>query len=104
MTFISVAAPIILVVFTRQYAPNIGQSSGLLCAPPVSSGYTLNGVTGVAGDGFTEMFYMQNYCWESFKSFPVKSVNISGETIAVFDETRKDQIKVSIACFYFLIF
>jgi hypothetical protein len=104
VTFISVAAPIILVVFTRQYAPNIGQSSGLLCAPPVSSGYTLNGVTGVAGDGFTEMFYMQNYCWESFKSFPVKSVNISGETIAVYDDTRAEQIKVSIALFYFFTF
>lgn len=59
----------------------------------MSSGYTLNGVTGVAGDGFTEMFYMQNYCWESFNSFPVKSVNISGEIIAVFDETRADEIK-----------
>ena len=49
----------------------------MVCGPIDKNGINVNGVSGVAGPGFTEMFYMQNFCWEDMKDYPVKDFNLS---------------------------
>ena len=46
----------------------------------------------IAGDGFTQAFYMTNYCWDNMIDFPAKSQKINGTYIQVFDEDRKDEV------------
>ena len=88
--------PIILLVFTQRYAPNLGQSDSLCCAPPTGGGFKVDGVGGVLGDGFTERFYTQTYCWENMTDYPVKDEPFYDEgnlPMQVFDEEKSDQIK-----------
>ena len=37
----------------------------------------IGSVKGVGGNGFTQMFYMTNYCWENMKHANVKDYNHS---------------------------
>ena len=75
-----------------------GKSQSLLCAPPAGDGFTvptnayhyrsgdvvdtlsatLNDEyqSGVGANGFTETYYMSNYCWENMQHYPAKTINI----------------------------
>ena len=88
--------PIILLVFTQRYAPNLGQSDSLCCAPPIGGGFKVDGVGGVLGDGFTERFYTQTYCWENMTDYPVRDEPLYDESnlpMQVYDNEKSDQIK-----------
>ena len=88
--------PIILLVFTQRYAPNLGQSDSLCCAPPTGGGFKVDGVGGVLGDGFTERFYTQTYCWENMTDYPVRDEPLYDEgnlPMQVYDDQKSDQIK-----------
>ena len=96
VTFCAAGMPIILLVFTQRYAPNLGQSDSLCCAPPTGGGFKVDGVGGVLGDGFTERFYTQTYCWENMTDYPVRdepSYDEGNLPMQVFDEQKSDQIK-----------
>lgn len=70
------------------------------CGPLDGGGFTIDGVAGVAAGGFTEMFYMQKYCWENMVDYPVTDQNITVESggksglqaIQVFDENYPDKV------------
>ena len=60
-----------------------------------NGGFPINGVDGVAAGGFTEMFYMRNYCWEHMTHYPVMdfvSNKTNGIVIQVEDKTRPEEI------------
>ena len=96
VTFCAAGMPIILLVFTQRYAPNLGQSDSLCCAPPTGGGFKVDGVGGVLGDGFTERFYTQTYCWENMTDYPVRDEPLYDEgnlPMQVYDDQKSDQIK-----------
>ena len=47
ITWCSVGMPIMLLIFTQKYSAFIGRSDSLICAPPVSSGFVIDGTSGV---------------------------------------------------------
>ena len=59
------------------------------CAPPVGGGFDIENVTGVAKDGFTEAFYMQNFCWEKMTHVAVKNFDYFGQELQIKDEEQE---------------
>lgn len=94
ITWSSAGIPIMLLIFTQKYAAFIGKSDSLICAPPMSGGFALDGAKGVVGDGFTERFYMTTYCWEHMTHVPVIDVNdTANPLLQVRDVSNEDDVK-----------
>lgn len=98
--------PIAILLFSLSYVKTssdagggaFGKSQGLQCAPAYGGAglkYSNNEdilIEKIAGDGFTQAFYMTNYCWDNMIDFPAKSQRINGTYIQVFDENQKDKV------------
>ena len=44
-------------------------------------------------NGFTETFYMTNYCWENMVHYPATNTTYNDQNIMIFDESRATDVK-----------
>lgn len=77
-----------------------GKSQSLQCAPPSGDGYVIESNYKVASNGFTQTYYMTNYCWENMRHYPAKDIeynDTSSQTlqqhIMVYDDAYPDKVK-----------
>lgn len=68
LTYGAILVPLVLLFFSRTFAPSTFRASSLNCAPHQTATYTLSDdnvpVMKVSKSGNANRFYMNNYCWE----------------------------------------
>ena len=61
ITWCSVGMPIMLLIFTQKYSAFIGRSDSLICAPPASGGFVIDGTSGVVRGYIVSLIQIIHY-------------------------------------------